>query len=1555
MRRFGLFILLFPLLIACGGPVTRPHKGGRSSFPTTQALRTLDRLGFLRECYAVLSTDPGKEHPLTVDYENDRCHGEVQVKSGSTADLSVVHYISAGQVVGGKRLSERVRIAHFTRTGVVANSPTVEVVFEAGDEETENPKYLYDPDGDGATNIVEIAYDGNPADPSLVPVGPKVAVSLLPNNTIRSNPDIVPTWNEGEAPPANLPTLTGDEKIRIDLFPINLDKGLIEILEPDFACQLVEPEGKRTAPCSVLNGSADEVQSIDQTAREVYEAVWKRILEEGYFTVNLETARLHVGDEAVSGRLGFRVTDSRYRNLSRLAAHGFLVQNGTDNLGPARVFLGLFNNEKVRGKKEFDWVIDDPSGIDPASLSIGLKEKGLSVPFTMERLSDRRYRSLVKLDVSQHEDDFYTLEFRAKDLLGNGRMESVRMEVDNSCGNGTIEPGEDCDDGNRNDTDSCTAQCVRATCGDGIKWGGREQCDDGNRVNADSCTNVCEPNVCGDGFVGPGERCDDGNGIETDSCTNLCKLAACGDGFIGPQEECDDGNNENGDTCTNSCRGARCQDGILGPGEVCDDGNSVNTDSCTNACQLARCGDAIVGPGEVCDDGNRVDTDNCPNHCRGFECGDAIVSPGEGCDDGNDVNTDSCTNSCLAATCGDGVIGPNEECDDANAVNTDSCTNISGLCQLARCGDGFVAPTNNEECDDGNTRGNDGCSATCLKELVRIEITSPVDNSTVQDFVTIRATATPAPTITSFDVIATPPYPLNDQNGGMSDFYSNNWDIRGMADGTVLTIGFEATDGVTVPVIDRRQVTVDNFPNITLFTTDATEANRIQEGGTATLSWRVGNFSTLSINNGVGDVQGGTGSVQRLVTNTTTFTLTAIRTNALASGRTSFPSTAQVTVYVNHAPVFAETQPVIPVQDPKNPVTFSWDVTDPDGDPLTTTVSVYKGSSCSGSVVATPAADDESAGVTGLEPRTDYAFQVVVDDNQGGSDDRCFTFTTGDTNLMGWWRFNGNANDSSGRGHNLTPAGALVLTNGVATFNGSDSYLHVSRPDNLDSPQTLEVRLKVDTNNSGTFSGTFIDKRDGTGDGYIWRLAGGNMLLETDEGYVVENLSANTWTHLVITHEEGFQGLYVNGRLVDYEEAKGLIGANAGDFVIGADLNGATFGDYFKGEIDDVALYDRVLTVDEIRRSCRRTTAVSDQLSAVGCPDPREPIILTPLPGQILPPTRTYWSWRGERGVDATPLYPTMEYEVRFDVDLNQDDQYLAWDDLLNQKTDSQPATSGDMEYYVESRYFILSKDRNYRLRITPIENGTTLAALESTRTFFTDNSVVAWWDFYTGSGTRVFDVVNGFDGALVNFERGGWTTGLLDSALNFDGFNDYVQIATNSGLDRIHRLTLEAWVNPNLSRTCGLINKSTDGGGNGYALLIESDGVAHFRFGDGMTGVVGDATVNVGTGPGWRQIAATHDGSGEGVSGTGRIYHDGTSGNSAIAPIREGQVGTPPAIEIARNSGGSRYCSGLIDEVRIYNRALGPHELCNSYLAFCQSARSDAGVTCDTSCIGDD
>ena len=128
------------------------------------------------------------------------------------------------------------------------------------------------------------------------------------------------------------------------------------------------------------------------------------------------------------------------------------------------------------------------------------------------------------------------------------------------CGDGVVgnTPGETCDPPGQPGPGSanlCRANCTY--CGDGIVNNG-EQCDDGNNVNGDGCENNCTPTpICGDSIIGntPGETCDP-PGQPGPGSANLCRANCtyCGDGIVNDAEQCDDGNSANGDGCSATCQ-----------------------------------------------------------------------------------------------------------------------------------------------------------------------------------------------------------------------------------------------------------------------------------------------------------------------------------------------------------------------------------------------------------------------------------------------------------------------------------------------------------------------------------------------------------------------------------------------------------------------------------------------------------------------------------------------------------------------------------------------------------------------------------------------------------------------------------------------------------------------------------------------------------------------------------------------------------------------------------------------------------------------------------------
>jgi len=97
------------------------------------------------------------------------------------------------------------------------------------------------------------------------------------------------------------------------------------------------------------------------------------------------------------------------------------------------------------------------------------------------------------------------------------------------------------------------------------------------------------PAVCGDGTVQSGEECDDGNTTAGDGCDATCDVepGVCGDGTLNSGEQCDDGNTAAGDGCDASCQveaGSVPNDACANPGSVTDATISFsNTGATTDA------------------------------------------------------------------------------------------------------------------------------------------------------------------------------------------------------------------------------------------------------------------------------------------------------------------------------------------------------------------------------------------------------------------------------------------------------------------------------------------------------------------------------------------------------------------------------------------------------------------------------------------------------------------------------------------------------------------------------------------------------------------------------------------------------------------------------------------------------------------------------------------------------------------------------------------------------------------------------------------------------------
>lgn len=207
--------------------------------------------------------------------------------------------------------------------------------------------------------------------------------------------------------------------------------------------------------------------------------------------------------------------------------------------------------------------------------------------------------------------------------------------------------------------------------------------------------------------------------------------------------------------------------------------------------------------------------------------------------------------------------------------------------------------------------------------------------------------------------------------------------------------------------------------------------------------------------------------------------------------------------------------------------------------------------------------------------------------------------------LVGWWPFSGNANDLSPQGNNGTVNGASLSpdrfanANSSYSFNGTSNYIQV--PDDASLDLTIQYSFSVWVNLTdyslspgNNKQRTILSKqRSANNVGYSFRALDiapnplkhgfvGNNFIQTQTMPSVDTLPLANWVHIVYTYDGTVGKIYKNGVLMNSSNFTFIMVPSNKSLFFGKEFDSGNNGAWFKGNLDDIGMWNRPLTLCEI-------------------------------------------------------------------------------------------------------------------------------------------------------------------------------------------------------------------------------------------------------------------------------------------------------------------------------------------------------------------------------------
>ena len=546
------------------------------------------------------------------------------------------------------------------------------------------------------------------------------------------------------------------------------------------------------------------------------------------------------------------------------------------------------------------------------------------------------------------------------------------------------------------------------------------------------------------------------------------------------------------------------------------------------------------------------------------------------------------------------------------------------------------------------------------------------------------------------------------------------------------------------------------------------------------------------------------------------------------------------------------------------------------------------------------------------------------------SDTVSFAVTDG---LVGWWKMDNIQDskviDSSGNGNDgeivgicepvegFVGSGALQITNGGVKISDSPS-LHPPRftiamwVKWADGQGALARLLQLGNDNKESIvilGGGGASDSGPSANVVFFTVFASSTGTEADASTVKAPgaFEGGKWRHIAAIYDGSDILLYVDGEVVGKNtigDVK-LFAVEGNPLAIGC--RPPNMDRTFNGVVDDVRMYDRALSAEDVRKLYVWKGGSADNAAL---PNPADKSV------NVLPNEKLKWM-KGSNAESSIVYFGTDEASVK------------------NAKSsDPEYKTSTTKESFDPGR---LEFDKDYFWRVDSVVKGAAQPKPAAT------DGLVGWWKFDEGGGEKVADSSgHGHDGkvfGVTNWEKGHIGNGAL-KITNFQEGENITNggvVIDDSPLLRPSRFTVAMWVKWSRDFRQKALNRLLQKGNDNNETFVilgggdnrgNADNALSFAIAQETRGDVYSVSAK-GTFEGgkWYHVAATYDGADM------LLYVDGkVAGKNSIGDVKLIAVEGEPLVIGSRPPNMDRGFDGVVDDVRIYNKALSAEDVGKLY-----------------------